>query len=156
MIIISVFVLLVFLYSLVSRRLEQTVITAPIVFTTAGILLILAMPGLREMNLEKESFLTLAEVGLVMLLFTDATHVNLKTLRSKERLPLRLLSIGMLLTIILGAIGARIVFPDVVFMGSRHPCLHPCSDRCRTGAGHCTEPAGAVADPAVPGRGSRT
>jgi len=113
LIIISVFVLLVFLYSLVSRRLEQTVITAPIVFTTAGILLILAMPGLSEMKVGKEIFLTLAEVGLVMLLFTDATHVNLKTLRSKERLPLRLLSIGMLLTIILGAIGARIVFPTL-------------------------------------------
>src|SRR5512137_973059 len=103
MAIVVLFILLVFLYSLVSRRLEQTVITAPIVFTAAGILLVLAMPGLRETNLERESFLTLAEIGLVMLLFTDATHVNLKTLKSKERLPLRLLSIGMLLTIVLGA-----------------------------------------------------
>jgi sodium/hydrogen antiporter len=113
MTIIVVFVALVFFYSLVSRLLDRTVITAPIVFTSAGVLLMLAMPGLSEMKLEKESFLTLAEIGLVMLLFTDATHVNLKTLRSKERLPLRLLSIGMLLTIIFGMIGARIVFPEL-------------------------------------------
>jgi NhaP-type Na+/H+ or K+/H+ antiporter len=113
MLTISVFVFLAFLYSVVSRRLESTVITAPIVFVSAGIILTLALPGLRETNVEKESFLTLAEIGLVMLLFTDATHVNLKTLRSKERLSLRLLSIGMLLTIILGLIGARIVLPGL-------------------------------------------
>jgi hypothetical protein len=35
--IIAVFILLVLLYSLVSRRLERTVITAPILFTIAGV-----------------------------------------------------------------------------------------------------------------------
>ena len=113
MIIIAVFVTLVFLYSLVSRRLEQTVITAPVVFATAGILLTLAMPGLHEIDMQREGLLKLAEIGLVMLLFTDATHINLKTLRSRERLPLRLLSIGMLLTILLGAVTAHLIFPQL-------------------------------------------
>ena len=36
MILIAVFVSLVFLYSLVSQRLERTVLTAPIVFTATG------------------------------------------------------------------------------------------------------------------------
>jgi NhaP-type Na+/H+ or K+/H+ antiporter len=113
--IIVVFVTLVFLYSLVSRRLEQTVITAPVVFTSAGVLLILAMPGPVELNMEREHLLKLAELGLVMLLFTDATHISLKKLKSKERLPLRLLSIGMLLTILLGAVAARLIFPQLSF-----------------------------------------
>ncbi|RNC68237.1 MAG: sodium:proton exchanger [Desulfuromonadales bacterium] len=111
MTVISVFIVLVFLYSLVSKRLEQTVVTAPIVFTAAGTLFILAMPGFRELNIEREGFLKLAEIGLVMLLFTDATHINAKTVRSRERLPLRLLTIGMLLTIMLGAIAAHLIFP---------------------------------------------
>jgi NhaP-type Na+/H+ or K+/H+ antiporter len=111
--IIAVFVTLVFLYSLVSRRLEQTVITAPIVFTSAGILLILAMPGLHEIDMQREGLLKLAEIGLVMLLFTDATHINLKTLISREHLPLRLLSIGMLLTILLGAVTGHLIFPQL-------------------------------------------
>ena len=34
-----VFVSLLFLFSLVSRRLEQTIVTAPIVFTVAGMLM---------------------------------------------------------------------------------------------------------------------
>jgi NhaP-type Na+/H+ and K+/H+ antiporters len=113
MIIIVVFVLLVFLYSLVSRRLEHTVVTAPIVFTSAGILLILAMPGSQVLDVQRASLLKLAELGLVMLLFTDATHINLKTLRSREKLPLRLLSIGMLLTILLGAVAAHFIFPQL-------------------------------------------
>jgi NhaP-type Na+/H+ or K+/H+ antiporter len=122
--IIAVFVTLVFFYSLVSRKLEHTVITAPIVFTAAGILLILAVPGLHEIDMQREGLLKLAEIGLVMLLFTDATHINLKTLKSRERLPLRLLSIGMLLTILLGAVTAHLIFP-VIGMGSGNSCRHP-------------------------------
>jgi NhaP-type Na+/H+ or K+/H+ antiporter len=46
-------------------------------------------------------------------LFADASRINMKTLRSRERLPLRLLSIGMLLTILLGAIVAQLIFPEL-------------------------------------------
>jgi NhaP-type Na+/H+ or K+/H+ antiporter len=110
---IAAFVVLVFLYSLVSRRLEHTVITAPIVFTAAGMLLVLAIPGLRDLTMKRETFLELAEIGLVMLLFADAAHINLQTVQSRERLPLRLLSIGMLLTILLGAIAGYLIFPQL-------------------------------------------
>jgi NhaP-type Na+/H+ or K+/H+ antiporter len=109
--VIVVFVVLVFLYSLVSRGLEQTVVTAPIFFTSAGLLLIFAISGLHEIDMQRESLLKLAELGLVMLLFTDASHINLKTLKSHEKLPLRLLSIGMLLTILLGTVTAHLIFP---------------------------------------------
>jgi NhaP-type Na+/H+ or K+/H+ antiporter len=109
----TIFVLTVFLYSLASRRLERTVFTAPIIFTFAGMLLIIAMPELHQVDVERESLLKLAEVGLVMLLFTDASHIDLKSLQSRERLPLRLLSIGMLLTILLGALAASAVFPGL-------------------------------------------
>ncbi len=113
MILLISFILLVFLYSLVSRRLEQTVITAPIIFTGVGMLLALAMPGLDVLGLEREHLLKLAELGLVMLLFTDASHIGLASLKGNENLPVRLLSVGMLLTILLGAFGARLVFPGL-------------------------------------------
>ncbi len=111
MFVISVFVVVLFFYSLVSRRLEQTVITAPIVFTSAGILLVLALSGSHEVNLGRETVRTVAEMGLVMLLFTDATHINPNTLKSTGRLPFRLLTVGMLLTIVLGTVAAGILFP---------------------------------------------
>ena len=113
MIIIAAFVLLVFLYSLVSERLAQTIFTAPIVFTATGVLLIFALPVLGELEADRKTFLLLAEVGLVLTLFADATRINLQVLKINENLPVRLLSFGMLPTILLGAIGAAIVFPQL-------------------------------------------
>jgi NhaP-type Na+/H+ or K+/H+ antiporter len=108
--IIALFILLVLLFSLVSRRLERTVITAPILFTAAGLLVCLLPPQLSTLELERTQLLHIAELGLVMLLFTDASHINLGVLKGNRNLPVRLLSAGMLLTILLGAIFALVVF----------------------------------------------
>ncbi len=110
---IAIFVTLAFLYSLVSGRLERTVVTAPIAFTAAGALMILLLPELRGWQGNAEVFLRIAEAGLVLLLFTDASRINLQVLKSIRNLPARLLSTGMLLTILLGAIGAMVVFPQL-------------------------------------------
>jgi len=109
----TVFIIVVFLYSLVSERLKSTMITPPIIFTAMGMVLVLVVPDFREPDIERDVLLKLAEIGLVMLLFTDASHVDLGKLRSRERLPMRLLGIGMLLTILLGALAARLVFPHL-------------------------------------------
>ncbi len=108
---VTVFVALLFLYTLASRRLERTVVTAPMVFTGAGIVVLLCLPPLRRPQGDIHVFLQLAEVGLVLLLFTDASRTDLRVLRSIRNLPLRLLTTGMLLTLLLGALGARLVFP---------------------------------------------
>lgn len=110
MILIAIFVALVFLYSLVSKRLERTVLTAPIVFTAAGMLMFLVLTELREWQGNPQLFLRLAEVGLVLILFTDASRIDLQILRSIQNLPVRLLSAGMLLTILLGLLAALVVF----------------------------------------------
>ena len=107
---IAIFIGLIFIYSLVSGRLEQTVLTAPIVFTAAGMCVVLFLPELREQKGSPQVFLQIAEAGLVLLLFTDASRTDLRVLKSIRNLPARLLSVGMLLTILLGALGARLVF----------------------------------------------
>ena len=85
MILIVVFIVLLLLYSLVSRRLEQTVVTAPIIFTAAGILAGRSpRPASGRPVWSGRGCLKLAEVGLVMLLFTDASHVNLKALKEQR------------------------------------------------------------------------
>ncbi len=116
MIIIAVFMVLVFLYSLASRRLERTIVTAPIVFTSVGILLVIALPVLRELEADRKAFLLIAEIGLVLTLFTDATRINLQVLKGDQKLPIRLLSIGMLLTIALGALGAGFLLPHLTIL----------------------------------------
>ena len=64
MIVIGIFVSLVFLYSLISGRLERTVITAPILFTAAGMLTSLVPAALYHLALDRKGFLLIAEVGL--------------------------------------------------------------------------------------------
>jgi len=56
------------------------------------------------------TLLKLAEIGLVMTLFTDASHVNRKILRRNKYQPVRLLTTGLLLTILLGALAAMVIF----------------------------------------------
>ena len=112
------FLALLFIYALFSGRLERSVLTAPMIFTAAGVALgeclagMLPQPaGMQE--LVRMTFLRAAEVGLVMLLFTDASRTEFQVLKSLRDLPVRLLSAGMLLTILLGALVALAVFPSL-------------------------------------------
>jgi hypothetical protein len=62
MTILVVFILLVFGYSLASRRMEHTILTAPMVFTGGGMLIVITLPVLGEIDAERNVFLLLAEV----------------------------------------------------------------------------------------------
>lgn len=108
-----VFFAVLFVYSLASRRLERTVVTAPIVFTVAGMLMFPSLAGILRAGGTPNILLHVAEIGLVLLLFTDASRTDLKVLHSIRNLPARLLSTGMLLTILLGAVVGKLVFPEL-------------------------------------------
>src|SRR5688572_18743627 len=105
----------VFAFGLVSRRLEGTILTAPIVFVAAGVVLGPAGLGLVEFRLDEHTVLLLGEIALAIVLFTDAARINLSALRQNEALPLRLLGIGMPLTIALGAAAAALLLTDITF-----------------------------------------
>ncbi len=110
MMLLAVFIALVFFYSLVSGRIERTILTAPIVFTAAGFGCYLVIAEFQLQEGSQEVFLRLAEIGLVLLLFTDASRTDLRVLQNIRNLPARLLSTGMLLTLFLGALAALVVF----------------------------------------------
>jgi NhaP-type Na+/H+ or K+/H+ antiporter len=101
------------------------------IFTAAGIIALLVMPDLGDLEGNRRAFLWLAETGLVMTLFADAAHVNLRTLRGSRNLPIRLLSVGMLLTILFGTLVAAVLFrpPSIWEAGVLAAILAP------TGAG---------------------
>jgi sodium/hydrogen antiporter len=105
----------VFVFGLVSRRLEGTVLTAPIVFVVAGALLGPAVLGLVEFGLDEHTVLLVGELALAIVLFTDAASINLPALRRNQGLPLRLLGIGMPLTIALGTTTAALLLTDITF-----------------------------------------
>ena len=105
----------VFAFGLVSRRLEGTVLTAPIVFVVAGFVLGPWGLGLVEFELDSHTVLLVGEIALAIVLFTDAASTNLSALRQNEALPLRLLGIGMPLTIVLGTVVAALLLTDLTF-----------------------------------------
>jgi NhaP-type Na+/H+ or K+/H+ antiporter len=109
MTLITTFILLVFLYSLASQRLERTIVTPPMLFTVAGMLVTLLPATVTQLAIDRRELLLIAELGLVMTLFTDASRVDLRLLKGRLRLPVRLLSTGLLLTIVLGAACAMLV-----------------------------------------------
>ena len=108
-----VFILLVYFYSLLSRRLEETTFGIPLVFTLAGIVLSLKAPGLVRREVGSDVWLLLAEITFAIVVFNGATRVNLRALRSQMQLPGRLLLIGLPLTIMFGMLAALLILSDL-------------------------------------------
>ena len=101
---------IVFLWGTLSARLERFDVTAPIIFVLAG--LVLTHGPLAPLGFEpsQELVKALAEITLVLVLFSDASRVRLRDLRSDAGLCLRLLGIGLPLTIGLGVLVALALF----------------------------------------------
>ena len=99
-------------FSAVSRRLERSVVTAAIFFTSAGLL---AGPvlGLIDLQVRGESVKLLAEATLTLVLFADASRISFPALRSEYTVPARLLGIGLPLTIVAGTLLGIGVLPGV-------------------------------------------
>jgi NhaP-type Na+/H+ or K+/H+ antiporter len=108
----AVLMLLVLGWSVVSDRLSRWNITGPLVFTVAGFLLANGTWGPIPVNVETPSIHLLAELTLALLLFSDAARVNVSALRRSLGVPLRLLGIGLPLSVILGALAAAWLFKD--------------------------------------------
>jgi len=98
-------------YAAISRRTADSVLTAPMYFTVLGYGMHLLLGGGGELQMEADWVHLIAEVTLVVVLFTDASQIDLRKLRQDTALPARLLGIGLPLTIVLGAIIAVALFP---------------------------------------------
>ena len=100
-------------YAVLSRRLDGTPVTAPMVFVGAGLAFGSEGTGWLHLSLSQESVRSLAEATLVVVLFTDASRIDLRALRREYSVPVRLLGIGLPLTIVAGALAAGLVLRDV-------------------------------------------
>ena len=94
----------------VSGRLSGTPVTPVMVFTGVGLLV--GPEVLDEIDLESSSGAVrmLAEATLALVLFCDASRIDLRLLRREVGVPVRLLGIGLPLTIALGAVTAAAIF----------------------------------------------
>ena len=106
--------LLVLAYAAVSRRLSGSVITAAMVFVAGGMLMSDEALGWLEPTIKSETVRVVAEATLTLVLFSDASRIDLAALRREYVVPLRLLAIGLPLTIVAGALAGVAVFGELM------------------------------------------
>ena len=82
-------------------------------FVVLGLLLGPDVLGLLRIDIESSTIRELAELTLALVLFTDASTVDLPGLRRDAGLVGRLLGIGLLLTIAVGGLVAWLLFPEL-------------------------------------------
>jgi NhaP-type Na+/H+ or K+/H+ antiporter len=102
----------IFLYSLLTNAISKTILTLPIIFMVVGYLSARPIEALAEPELLDVGKRLLAEITLILVLFSDASHVRFKTLRMNFNVPLRMLAIGLPLTLGLGTIVALLLNPE--------------------------------------------
>ena len=100
-------------YAAVSRRLELSVVSAGDGLRRGGALAGPEVLGWMEGELGSQGVRVLAEATLTLVLFADASRINIRLLRREVGVPVRLLGIGLPLTIVAGTFAAALVFPEL-------------------------------------------
>ena len=104
----------VFLYAIVSHRTEKW-FTAPIVFTTIGVVLSDAVLGWFTLEIDSLTLQILLKGALALLLFSEATTLNADDVSRESSIPVRLLGLAMPLVIIVGLAIAGVMFGVLSF-----------------------------------------
>ncbi len=99
-------------YGYFSRLLSRWNISGPMVFTVVGIFLSPLGFGREAVTPNAEAVQVIAEIALIVVLFSDAAGIDLIKLKPNWRLPGRLLFVAMPLSIILTWLTAKLFFPD--------------------------------------------
>ena len=99
-------------YALLSRKIENSILTMPIIFTGLGFGLGHMGLGLLPMEIGQGWIHLIAEITLIIVLFADASSVKLNTLKHNFSIPARMLFIGMPLGIAIGWAVAYWVSPE--------------------------------------------
>ena len=108
---IVIILLGVITFAALSRQIETSIITLPMVFTAFGWLIGQGGAQLVPLHAEHEVIHSIAEITLILVLFSDASRVELRELRNNYAIPARMLFIGMPLTILLGTLVVHWVSP---------------------------------------------
>jgi len=104
------------LFALFSGPISRGSLTPPMVFTALGIGLSPIGFGVIDLDLDNQVVHIVAEITLILVLFTDAARINLKTLRADHDIPIRLLLVGMPLTILAGVLAAMWMLPELLLI----------------------------------------
>jgi sodium/hydrogen antiporter len=102
-------------FAAVSGRIEGTSVTPAMCFAAAGLVVGVDALGVFDPSATGEEVKLLAEATLTVVLFSDASRVDLRALRQELGLPARLLGIGLPLTIAAGFALALVLLPGLAW-----------------------------------------
>jgi sodium/hydrogen antiporter len=97
------------LWALTARRLASWNISSAMAMVVLGVVVTNPPLDLIDLSPNSESVQLITELALALVLFSDASRVNLRELRADPGLPIRLLLIGLPLTIALGFVAATVL-----------------------------------------------
>jgi NhaP-type Na+/H+ or K+/H+ antiporter len=95
-----------------SGRLQGSLITAPIVFIAFGFIIGKGGLNVADVDPGHSAIHFIAEATLILVLFADSARIDLKQVRRDHSIPVRMLLIGLPLTIAAGTIIAVLLFPS--------------------------------------------
>lgn len=112
-VILALTALLFLLFGALSKRLESGVVTAPMLCAALGFAAGPLGFGWVDLPLNSDVITIIGEVALAVILFSDSSGIALNTLKRGWSLPVRLLALGLPLTIAAGVGIGVLLFPDV-------------------------------------------
>ena len=92
------------IYSLLSKAISRSLLTLPIIFTALGFALSVPLSASLSPDVIHEGKKILAEITLILILFSDASHVRFKKLVMDWQIPTRMLVIGLPLASIVAGV----------------------------------------------------
>ena len=108
------FSILTLAFVALARALGRMYVTAPIAFVVAGAVLSIVVPV--PVGGTAVEVRAVAEVTLALILFHDAAQVRPRQIEGDRGLVVRLLLVGLPLTVVMGFMGAQLVFPAMPVM----------------------------------------
>ena len=102
-----------FAFALVSKRIEGTIITPPILFTVGGFCLSALLMQTAGLTYDEGTLHVLAEITLILVLAADASQISFDELKHQKAIPMRLLLIALPLIMLMGTLVGYTIFPGI-------------------------------------------
>ena len=108
--IIFIVALIILLYGFFSKNLENHNISGPMIFMFCGIALSPLVLNIAHIDIDDDMVKTMAEIALIIVLFSDSSTINIKKFNNQWQIPTRLLLIGLPLTIVFSTYAGTFFF----------------------------------------------
>ena len=106
----------VVLYAVAAERIARSVVTGPMIFTAIGLAIGPKGADLLDVPLTSTTIEAILSAALAVVLFVDATHIDVRALRQGASTPARLLLIGFPAMLVVGFVAGVGIFPGISFV----------------------------------------